>query len=162
MLYIIWKEGGIFEDDKRKLIEHAKLKSEYRDAVNNLPLIGVKLTRLRSKEKTSFLKKRRPKKNKDEESPYELSRYVPTLKKVMDAHVSNTLDPKQFAFTRKSDMEPTEDHGHAPGQGGIPASGVSLRTTKPTWSKRTNSTSVSHIHIYIVKILTTSIGSSRT
>ncbi|CAO3657362.1 unnamed protein product [Mucor hiemalis] len=140
MLYIIWKEGGIFEDDKRKLIEHAKLRGEYRDAVNNLPLIGVKLTRLRSKEKSSFLKKRKQKKNKDEESPYELSRYVPTLKKVMDAHVSNTLDPKQFAFTRKSDMEPTEDHGHAPGQGGIPASGVSLRTTKPTWSKRTNST----------------------
>lgn len=145
MLYIIWKEGGIFEDDKRKLIEHAKLRGEYRAAVNNLPLIGVKLTRVRNpKEKTSFLKKRRQKKNKNEETPYELSRYVPTLKKVMDAHLSNTLDPKQFAFTRQSDMEPTEaDHGHAPGQGGIPLSGVSLRTTKPTWSKRTNSTQVS-------------------
>lgn len=36
-------------------------------------------------------------------------------------------------------MEPSEDggHGHAPGQGGIPLSGVSLRTTKPTWSKKT-------------------------
>lgn len=36
-------------------------------------------------------------------------------------------------------MEPSEDggHGHAPGQGGIPISGVSLRTTKPTWSKKT-------------------------
>ncbi|GAA5812262.1 hypothetical protein MFLAVUS_005712 [Mucor flavus] len=139
MLYIIWKEGGIFEDDKRKLIEHAKLKGEYRDAVNNLPLIGVKLTRIRQPEKTNFLKKRRQKKNKDEETPYELSRYVPTLKKVMDAHLSNTLDPNQFAFTRQSDMEPGEDHGNVPGQGGIPASGVSLRTTKPTWSKRANS-----------------------
>jgi syntaxin-binding protein 1 len=45
-------------------------------------------------------------------------------------------------------MEPSEDgHGHAPGQGGIPLSGVSLRTTKPTWSKKTNSTSVSLIMI---------------
>jgi len=36
-------------------------------------------------------------------------------------------------------MESSEDggHGHAPGQGGIPLSGVSLRTTKPTWSKKT-------------------------
>lgn len=86
MLYIIWKEGGIFEDDKRKLIEHAKLTGELREAVNNLPLIGVKLTRLRSKEKSSFIKKRRDrnKRNKDEEQPYELSRYVPVLKKVMD------------------------------------------------------------------------------
>lgn len=144
MLYIIWKEGGIFEDDKRKLIEHAKLKGEYRDAVNNLPLIGVKLTRIRRPEKSSFLKKRKQKKNKDEETPYELSRYVPVLKKVMEAHLSNTLDPNQFAFTRQSDMEPGEDHGGSvPGQGGIPASGISLRTTKPTWSKRTNSISVS-------------------
>lgn len=143
MLYIIWKEGGIFEDDKRKLIEHAKLKGEYRDAVNNLPLIGVKLTRIRQPEKSNFLKKRRQRKSKDEESPFELSRYVPTLKKVMDAHLSNTLDPKQFTFTRQSDMEPTEDHSAPPGQGGMPSNGVSLRTTKPTWSKRTNSTSVS-------------------
>ncbi|KAL0138132.1 Sec1-like protein [Mucor lusitanicus] len=139
MLYIIWKEGGIFEDDKKKLLEHAKLKGELRDAINNLPLIGVKLTRVRKPEKSSFLKKRRQKKNKDEETPYELSRYVPVIKKVMDAHLTNTLDPKQFAFTRQSDMEPSEDggHGHAPGQGGIPLSGVSLRTTKPTWSKKT-------------------------
>lgn len=54
------------------------------------------------------------------------------------------LDPKQFSFTKQSDMDPSEDgHGHAPGQGGIPVSGVSLRTTKPTWTKKTNSTSVS-------------------
>jgi syntaxin-binding protein 1 len=84
MLYIIWKEGGIFEDDKRKLLEHARLQGELRDAINNLPLIGVKLTRVRKPEKSSFLKKRRQKKNKDEETPYELSRYVPILKKVMD------------------------------------------------------------------------------
>lgn len=57
--------------------------------------------------------------------------------------MTNTLDPKQFSFTRQSDMEPSEDgHGHAPGQGGIPASGVSLRTTKPSWSKKANNGSV--------------------
>ncbi|KAI8066984.1 Sec1-like protein [Gilbertella persicaria] len=138
MLYIIWKEGGIFEDDKRKLLEHAKLKGELRDAIHNLPLIGVKLTRIRKPERSSFLKKRRQRRSKDEETPYELSRYIPILKKVMEAHVNNTLDPKQFAFTRQSDMDSSED---SPGQGGIPTSGVSLRTTKPTWAKRTNSTS---------------------
>jgi syntaxin-binding protein 1 len=46
-------------------------------------------------------------------------------------------------------MEPSEDgHGHAPGQGGIPLSGVSLRTTKPTWSKKaSNGTAVSKINL---------------
>lgn len=63
--------------------------------------------------------------------------------------MTNILDPKQFAFTRQSDMEPSEDgHGHAPGQGGIPLSGVSLRTTKPTWSKKaSNGTAVSKINL---------------
>ncbi|KAG1499673.1 hypothetical protein G6F48_006908 [Rhizopus delemar] len=138
MLYIIWKEGGIFEDDKRKLIEHAKLTGELREAVNNLPLIGVKLTRLRSKEKSSFIKKRRDrnKRNKDEEQPYELSRYVPVLKKVMDTHLCNGLDANQFGFTKESDKDPVEE-GNAPSV--IPASGVSLRTTKPTWAKKSNS-----------------------
>lgn len=91
MLYIIWKEGGIFEDDKNKLLEHAKLKGELRDAINNLPLIGVKLTRIRKPEKSSFLKKRRQRKNKDEETPYELSRYVPVIKKVMDVSVPSYI-----------------------------------------------------------------------
>ncbi|KAI8991399.1 Sec1-like protein, partial [Mycotypha africana] len=152
MLYIIWKEGGIFEDDKRKLLEHAKLDAELCNAINNLPLMGVKLTRIRRSEKgytsasamssaTSLFRKRRQRKNKEDEqeTPYELSRYTPIIKKVMDAHFSNTLDPQQFAFTRQSDVDSAKDgHGHAPGDGGIPASGVSLRTTKPTWAKKNN------------------------
>lgn len=94
MLYIIWKEGGIFEDDKRKLMEHAKLKGELRDAINNLPLIGVKLTRVRQQEKSSFIKKRRERhrRNKDEEQPYELSRYVPVVKKIMEVTEKNIIN----------------------------------------------------------------------
>lgn len=83
MLYIISKEGGLFDDDKHKLLEHAKLKGELRSAINNLGLLGVKLTRVRSKEK-SMRKKRDRRRNRDEETPYELSRYVPTIKKVME------------------------------------------------------------------------------
>ncbi|KAI8986322.1 Sec1-like protein [Pilobolus umbonatus] len=146
MLYIIWKEGGLFEDDKRKLLEHAKLKGELRDAINNLPLIGVKVTRVRNPEKSFFKKRRdRSKRNKDEETPYELSRYVPVVKKVMEAHFNNTLDPAQFSFTKESDMDSSEHGPGNVGQGGIPASGVSLRTTKPTWSKRANSPGMNRV-----------------
>lgn len=51
-------------------------------------------------------------------------------------------------------MEPSEDGGlgHAPGQGGIPLSGVSLRTTKPTWSKKTNSMSVSRLNGQLINL----------
>ncbi|KAI9313586.1 Sec1-like protein [Dichotomocladium elegans] len=139
MLYIISKENGIFEDDKHKLLEHAKLKGELRDAVNNLSLLGVQVSKERRKagEKSTRKKKER-KRGQHEEMPYELSRYVPTLKKIMDAQLSNTLESSQFAYTRQSDMDTPDDYHGTPATG-IPASGVSLRTTKPTtWSKKQN------------------------
>ncbi|CAO3693040.1 unnamed protein product [Rhizopus stolonifer] len=134
MLYIIWKEGGVFEDDKRKLMEHAQLPSKLRDAINNLSFLGVKLTRTRGQEKSSSVKKRRDRKrDREEEQPYELSRYVPVLKKVMESHLNNNLDENQFGFTKQSDKDPVEE-------GGAPsASGVSLRTTKTNWAKKSNS-----------------------
>ncbi|KAI8141031.1 Sec1-like protein [Fennellomyces sp. T-0311] len=138
MLYIISKETGIFEDDKHKLLEHAKLKGDYRDAVNNLTLLGVQVTKQRRKGGEKSARKKKDRKRNQDETPYELSRYVPQLKKVMDAQMSNTLDPAQFAFTRQSDMDPADEGGMpgAPGNPGIPQSGVSLRTTKPTWSSK--------------------------
>ncbi|CDS07042.1 hypothetical protein LRAMOSA09565 [Lichtheimia ramosa] len=139
MLYIISKENGVFEDDKRKLLEHAKLKGELRDAVNNLSLLGVQVTReRRTAGEKSLRKKKDRKRNQHEEMPYELSRYVPTVKKVMEAHLSNTLDTSQFAFTRQSDVDVVDPSVNVSGAPGIPSSGVSLRTTKPTWSKKPN------------------------
>ena len=84
MLYIISKENGILEDDKHKLLEHAKLKGEYRDAVNNLSLLGVQVTKQRRKGGEKSMRKKRDRKRNQDETPYELSRYVPHLKKVMD------------------------------------------------------------------------------
>ncbi|KAI7851749.1 Sec1-like protein [Circinella umbellata] len=140
MLYIVSKENGIFDDDKHKLLEHARLKGEYRDAVNNLNLLGVQMIKQRRKPGEKSLRKKKERKRQQDETPYELSRYIPQLKKVMDAQLSNTLEPSQFAFTRQSDMEPSEDGGGVPSNNpGIPQSGVSLRTTKPTWSKKPSS-----------------------
>ncbi|KAI8384493.1 Sec1-like protein [Radiomyces spectabilis] len=138
MLYVISKEGGLFDDDKRKLMEHARLPNDLRDALDNLGLLGVKVTRERHSGEKS-LKKRMPRKrgSREEETPYELSRYVPTLKKVMDAQLCNSLDSTQFAYTRQTDMEGAGDGGHAVNSPAAVASGVSLRTTKRTFEKRT-------------------------
>lgn len=86
MLYIISKEGGIFEDDKRKLLEHSQLSREHREAINNLSLMGVQVTKDRRLPGEKSLRKRllRRRTNKDEDQPYELSRYAPALKKSMD------------------------------------------------------------------------------
>lgn len=86
MLYIISKDGGIFEDDKRKLIEHTQLSREYREAIHNLSLLGVQVTKKRRApgEKSSRKKFTRRRANRDDDQPYELSRYVPVIKKTMD------------------------------------------------------------------------------
>lgn len=93
MLYIISKEGGIFEDDKRKLLEHSQLSREHREAINNLSLMGVQVTKDRRLPGDKSLRKRfaRRRTNKDEDQPYELSRYSPALKKSMDVSDTDAL-----------------------------------------------------------------------
>lgn len=103
MLYIISKEGGIFEDDKHKLLEHARLPPELRAAVNNLSLLGVKVTRERQKpgEKSLRKKKDRRRGPRNEEMPYELSRYVPVLKKIMEVRKLSRHDFGKMASMEK-------------------------------------------------------------
>ncbi|CAO3662477.1 unnamed protein product [Umbelopsis vinacea] len=140
MLYIISKEGGIFEEDRKKLLEHARLPRDLREAINNLSILGVKVTRVQRKagDKSLRKKKERRKTNKDLDQPYELSRYVNTIKKVMEANVIGSMDATQFPYTRQSDAEMHDDSQKSGST--VPATGVSLRTTKPTWSnKKTNS-----------------------
>jgi hypothetical protein len=86
MLYIISKEGGIFDEDRKKLLEHARLPRDLREAINNLTTLGIKVTKMQRKagEKSLRKKKERRRPNKDQEQPYELSRYVNTIKKVME------------------------------------------------------------------------------
>lgn len=98
MLYIISKEGGIFEGDRKKLLEHARLPRDLREAINNLSILGVKVTRMQRKagEKSLRKKKERRKTNKDLDQPYELSRYVNTIKKVME--VSKGRDRKMMGM----------------------------------------------------------------
>ncbi|KAI8582924.1 hypothetical protein K450DRAFT_225491 [Umbelopsis ramanniana AG] len=139
MLYIISREGGIFDEDRKKLLEHARLPRDLREAINNLTILGVKLTKVQRKagEKSLRKKRERRKSSKDQEQPYELSRYMNTVKKVMEASITGTMDAGQFPYTRQSDAELHEEGSKAGST--VPATGVSLRTTKPTWSKKTNS-----------------------
>lgn len=85
-LYIISKDNGLLEDDRRKLFEHARLDSQLREAINNLSLLDVKISKPPRKpgEKSTKKKREKKKRGEDDEIPYELSRYVPVIKKVME------------------------------------------------------------------------------
>ncbi|OUM61424.1 hypothetical protein PIROE2DRAFT_12577 [Piromyces sp. E2] len=138
ILYIICYDG-VPQDDLRKLVEHAHMMNPELDIINNFKYLGVNL-------KSSQLKDLKPKRgydsmwekekvkrklNKnDEEESYELSRYVSTLKYVIEDNLHNILNTRVFPATK----EPTSRKKVETEQ--TPVKGTSLRSTKPSWAKK--------------------------
>jgi len=137
LLYIICYDG-IPQDDLRKLVEHARIHNPDLDLISNFKYLGVNL-------KSSTLKDLKPKrgydsmwekekvkrklnKNDDEES-YELSRYVSTLKYVIEDNLHNILNTTIFPATR-------EPASHKKAEAETNVKGTSLRSTKPSWAKK--------------------------
>ncbi|KAG4090299.1 Sec1-like protein [Neocallimastix lanati (nom. inval.)] len=136
-LYIICY-GGVPQEDLRKLIEHAHVSNSELDIISNFKYLGVNL-------KSSQLKDLNPKRgydsmwekekikrklNKnDEEESYELSRYVSTLKYVMEDNIHNILNTTIFPATK-------EPGTHKKPEVETNLKGTSLRSTKPSWAKK--------------------------
>ena len=90
MIYIIAYEG-IQDMERRRLLENAKLSLEETQAINNLGIIGVKLSNTNNTKKevgrytywgSHFLDVKKGKQEGKES--YDLSRYVPLVKRVME------------------------------------------------------------------------------
>lgn len=82
MLYFITRKS-IDDEEQKKLIHYANLTSEDACAIHNLCLFGLKMTKDKADAKS--LKKTKGKfKKHDEDVPYELSRYKPPLKTVIE------------------------------------------------------------------------------
>jgi len=92
LLYIICYDG-VPQDDLRKLVEHAHIRNSELDIISNFKYLGANL-------KSSTLKDLKPKRGydsmwekekvkrklnkRDDEESYELSRYISTLKYVIE------------------------------------------------------------------------------
>ncbi|CAG8553971.1 7652_t:CDS:10 [Diversispora eburnea] len=75
MLYIMYK-NGILEEDRRKLLAHARISHKENDAINNLIYFGVKLIRVPIKKPKKY-------RQKPGDDHYEISRYVPKLSLIL-------------------------------------------------------------------------------
>ncbi|ORY81416.1 Sec1-like protein [Protomyces lactucae-debilis] len=121
MIYINWKQG-IFPDDRSKLCRHAKIRGHLQEAIANLDLLGVPASKTsRNKKKVATTAPA----NVDE--AFELSRYQPRLKDVIEQHFQGTLSLDDFPYTRDLPPEATPGRNSAPGS--------SLRTNRPAWAK---------------------------
>ncbi|KAI0035357.1 Sec1-like protein [Vararia minispora EC-137] len=133
-LYIQYRDG-VPDEDRRRLYQHARLSLAEQDAVNGLVYLGVRISRGPQDKDTR--RKLKPKPPPDEE--YELSRYKPLLRTVLEDHVSGKLDTSVFPYTKDAPAGPTSSVGSlslrssAPSPAATPTS--SLRSAKPSWHR---------------------------
>ncbi|CAJ0826375.1 5046_t:CDS:10 [Entrophospora sp. SA101] len=97
MLYMMYK-NGVLEEDRIKLLAYARISLEENEAINNLVFFGVKLLRPPVGKIPKKIKKYRQKPGDDVR--YQISRYVPKLKLVLESHINNTLDTNSYPYTR--------------------------------------------------------------
>ncbi|CAG8634322.1 14686_t:CDS:2, partial [Acaulospora colombiana] len=117
-LYIMYRDG-VPEEDRRRLYEHSKLSRQERAAVDNLA-VGDRDTRKKLK-------------NRFVESDYDLSRFRPLLKTVLEDLVANKLDTSVFPLVK----DPSRGGQASPTTAtpNVPAPAVTSLRNKPVWTK---------------------------
>lgn len=125
MTYVLYR-GGIIMEDVRRLLAHASLPPSDGEVVANIELLGghtIKaLKEPRSPPQPVFPQEQRRNSVVNEE--YALSRFEPTLKRLLDDLSRGALDTTVFPYV-KPPMDPNEDAASMQG---------SLRTAAPRWA----------------------------
>lgn len=91
LLYAIMKMG-INEESMNKLMEHAKISNVGRNTIKNVANLDVTIIQDSGKKKALPTRKERS------EETYQLSRYVPYIKDIMENAVEGKLDNKLFPY----------------------------------------------------------------
>ncbi|GAM19187.1 hypothetical protein SAMD00019534_023620 [Acytostelium subglobosum LB1] len=124
MLYIISQEG-IKDADRRKLMDLAGLSLEDQSSIANLFYLGVTMMKgAKGKQKTQLPKQR---KQDDGSVPYEVSRFVPTIKDIAESLVNENLPEEDFPYVMGNPIVKSTS---------APVSKVSLkgRSNQPHWA----------------------------
>ncbi|KAF8552421.1 Sec1-like protein [Imleria badia] len=130
-LYIMHRDG-VPDEDRRRLYQHARLRVAEQDAINSLSHLGVRITRGPTDKDTKKKLKQKP----SQEEEYELSRYKPLLRTVIEDHVNNKLDTSLFPYVKDAPSATTPAASKSPA---TPTHTSSLRSAKPSWHKAVRS-----------------------
>ncbi|KAI0272325.1 Sec1-like protein [Gloeopeniophorella convolvens] len=125
-LYIQYREG-VPDEDRRRLYQHARLTRPEIEAVNSLVHLGVRINRGPGDKDL----KRRLRQKQSAEEEYELSRYKPLLRTVIEDHVAGKLDAAAFPYVKDYPQAAPAVSTARPTQ--TPT--TSLRSAKPSWHR---------------------------
>nr|XP_043067234.1 protein ROP-like [Drosophila bipectinata] len=89
-LYVMIK-NGISEENLTKLFTHAQLSSKDQDMVRNLSYLGINVIADSRKKLYSV-----PRKERITESTYQMSRWTPVIKDIMEDCIEDKLDLQLF------------------------------------------------------------------
>lgn len=92
LLYIIAKDG-ISEENLLKLCQHAQIPSQEQSVIRNMANIGVPI-----KEGANSKKKSKPDRKERPPETYQLSRYVPFVKDLLEDSLQEKLNEKMFNY----------------------------------------------------------------
>ncbi|PHH61683.1 hypothetical protein CDD82_2120 [Ophiocordyceps australis] len=125
VIYVLYR-GGLILQDIQKLLLHASLPPQDGQVVDNMELLGGKTSHALKEPRIPptplFARDAKPPPPNEE---YNLSRFEPAIKPMLDALARGTLDQTTFPYV-KPPMDPNEDLAAA--QGG------SLRAARPNWA----------------------------
>ncbi|KAL1463616.1 hypothetical protein WDU94_015356 [Cyamophila willieti] len=93
ILYIINK-NGISEDNLNKLVQHAQLQAQEKQAIVNLANLGLNSVIDGNRKKIYQI----PRKERISETTYQMSRWTPIAKDIMEDAIEDKLDQKHFPF----------------------------------------------------------------
>ncbi|EIN09586.1 Sec1-like snare protein [Punctularia strigosozonata HHB-11173 SS5] len=125
-LYILHRDG-VPDEDRRRLYQHARLSLAEQDACNALVHLGVRISRGPGDRDTK--KKLKPNKPTDDE--YDLSRFKPLLRTVLEEHAAGRLDQSLFPYVKDT---PVKDVASTISRTPTPQA-TSLRSKKANWNK---------------------------
>merc|ERR1719499_2605860 len=100
-LYIQSKEAGITEENFTKLVQHAQIPTtDTKDVpmITNLSKLGVNVVNAQSKSKKIWKPKRR---DRITEQTYQMSRWTPVVKDLVDDAIDGKLDQSHFPFHKQ-------------------------------------------------------------
>nr|XP_043067182.1 protein ROP-like [Drosophila bipectinata]XP_043067202.1 protein ROP-like [Drosophila bipectinata]XP_043067204.1 protein ROP-like [Drosophila bipectinata]XP_043067206.1 protein ROP-like [Drosophila bipectinata]XP_043067207.1 protein ROP-like [Drosophila bipectinata] len=86
-------KNGISEENLTKLFTHAQLSSKDQDMVRNLSYLGINVIADSRKKLYSV-----PRKERITESTYQMSRWTPVIKDIMEDCIEDKLDLRHFPF----------------------------------------------------------------